>query len=67
MSETAFLNAREYPELQDLQCGVGDCEEPPVMECVWTATGEVWFRFCEDHKPRGSRPVGVESGAQGGV
>ena len=67
MSETAFLNAREYPELQDLQCSVGGCEEAPVMECVWTATGEVWFRFCADHRPEGNDQSGVESGPQDGV
>jgi hypothetical protein len=67
MSETAHLAAREYPELQDLQCSRGNCEEPPVMECVWTATGEVWFRFCEDHRPRGFDQSGLVSGPQHGV
>lgn len=67
MSETAHLAAREYPELLDLQCSVGGCEDPPVMECLWTPTGEVWFRFCEAHRPPGSRQEGLAAGDQGGV
>ena len=59
MSETENLAARTYPELQ---CSVGGCKDQPVMECVWTPTGEVWFRFCEAHRPRGRRESGLASG-----
>jgi hypothetical protein len=64
MSEADNLDARTYPELE---CSWGGCPKLPVMECVWTPTGEVWFRFCEDHRPAGSKPKGVASGDQAGV
>ncbi len=40
-------------EPEPLRCSSGGCNEPPAIECVWSSTGDVWFRFCEKHRPRG--------------